>query len=201
MLVVPVRRTRDDILVVHFDAFRKIGDRDVPICQVTLSQWQQSVKDGPQIATLDQVLGLVAPRGVGVLLDVRDSGIEGLVARALRKSMIPKENLMLMPMGSASRAIFKGLDPNIPIAHRLEEDEALVDAKLLAELDTDAVVWHHRLLNSAFVKILNMRKIKVYAYSADLAEDMRRTRDILMVDGIVTRYPDLLATLPVGAPR
>ena len=43
------------------------------------------------------------------------------------------------------------------------EGKVKIDAKLLAEISTDAVTWYHRLITPEIVKVLQMRDIVVYA--------------------------------------
>jgi glycerophosphoryl diester phosphodiesterase len=197
MLMVDVRRTRDDILVIDRDAVRMIDDREVPLRERAYAEWQRRTAetDAP-VTRLDEAFSIAIGGRAGLILDLRESGTEALVARAIRQSGFPLDGLLVATSDETQRTIMRGLDPRIPLAHTLKaEDAPKVNAKLLSELDTKAVTWHYRLITPAIVKILHAREIQVYAWPVDLSEDMRRMRDTCGVDGIITNFPDVLTGL------
>jgi len=198
MLMVDVRRTRDDILIIDRDAVRMVDDHEVPLRHHPFAEWQRKTAetDSP-ITRLDEAFAIAVGAKVGLILDVREPGIEALLARAIRQSGLGLENVLVATSDETSRTIIRGLDPRIRLSHTLKaEDAAKVNAKLLGEIDTAAVTWHHRLVSPAVVKVLHARDIKVYVWPVDLSEDMRRMRDTCGVDGIITNFPDVLAGLP-----
>ena len=196
MLEVDVRRTRDDVLVLDHDAVRHVAGQETPISAQSYSQWQAYLAETEApMATLDDAFQIASQSGVGLMLDFKEPGSENLVARAIRASGFPLDRLLVAGASEASRRILRGLDPRIPLSLTRDPDGTTpIDARLLAEVDTDAVTWHHRLLTPAIVKVLHLRGILVYAWTADLTEDMRRLRD-MGVDGIITNAPDLLHSL------
>ncbi len=194
MLEVDVRRTRDDVLVLDQENVHLLDGEEVPLRERTLAQWRQNGGEwGQSLLTLDSVLTLAGEAGVGLMLDFKEPGTEGLLARTLRKSRFPLPSLLVCGAGETSRRILRGLDPRIPLSHSLNlEDAAQVTPRLLLELDTEAVTWHHRLLTPERVKILHSRDVLVYATNTELTEDMRRMHHVCQVDGIVTSSPDML---------
>jgi glycerophosphoryl diester phosphodiesterase len=197
MLMVDVRRTRDDVLVIDRDAVRMLDDREVPVRERSLAEWQRRTADTDSpMTTLDDAFSVAMGARAGLILDLRESGTEALLARAIRQSGLSLDWLLVATRDDTSRTILRGLDPRIPLAHLLRaEDAGKMNAKLLATLDVHAVVWHHRIITPAVVKVLTAREIAVYAWVADLSEDMRRLRDTCLVDGIVTNCPDVLSGL------
>lgn len=197
MLMVDVRRTRDDILVIDRDAVRMIDDREVPLRDRSFADWERrTMETDAPVTRLDEAFSIAAGARVGLILDLREPGAEALVARAIRQSGLSLESLLVAPVDDTSRTILRGLDPRIPVAHTLKAEEAAkVNAKLLSELDTKAVLWHYRLITPAVVKVLHAREIQVYAWPVDLSEEMRRMRDVCGVDGIITNFPDVLSGL------
>ncbi len=199
MLEVDVRRTRDDVLVLDHEAGRWVAGQETAIAALSHAQWRDYTADtDAPLATLDDAFAIAARHGVGLMLDFKEPGTEALLARAVRASGFPWERLLVSGASEASRRRLRGLDPRIPLSLTLDAEGAPpIDAKLLADLDTDAVTWNHRLLTPAVVKVLKVREIRVYAWGANRTEDMARARD-LGVDGILTDFPDLLRGLGGG---
>ena len=193
MLEVDVRRTRDDVLILDHENVHLLDGADVPLRDRSFSQWQTHGGDwGAALLTLEEALALAMDAEAGLMLDFKEPGTEGLVARAVRKSQFPLSSLLVAGAGETSRRILRGLDPRIPLSLTLDMDEAaLITPQLLLELDTEAVTWHHRLITPQLVDILHRRDILVYAWTVDLSEDMRRMQQC-RVDGIITNSPDML---------
>ena len=194
MLEVDVRRTRDDVLVLDHENVHLLDGAEVPLRDRSLAQWRQNGGDwGRSLLTLDDAVTLATEAQVGLMLDFKEPGTEGLLARAIRNSKFPLASLLVSGAGETSRRILRGLDPRIPLSLSLGMDEeAQVTSRLLLELDTEAVTWHHRLLTRERVDILRSRGIVVYAAGVELSEDMRRMHHVCRVDGIITSSPDLL---------
>lgn len=197
MLEVDVRRTRDDVLILDHENVHLLDGVEVPLRDRSFSQWRQHGGDwGAALVTLEEVLVFALEAEVGLMLDFKEPGTEGMIARAVRKSRFPLSSLLVAGAGETSRRILRGLDPRIPLSLTLDSDESsLITPRLLLELDTDAVTWHHRLLAPQLVEILHRRDILVYAWTVDLTEDMRRMIEVCRVDGIITNSPDLLKSI------
>ncbi len=193
MLEVDVRCTRDDVLVLDHENIHLFDGEEVPLRDRSLYQWRRGGGEwGQSLLTLSEVLTLALEAEVGLMLDFKEPGTEGLLARVIRKSKFPLNSLLVAGASETSRRILRGLDPRIPLSLTLNIDEgAQITPRLLLELDTDAVTWHHRLLTPERVAVLHRRDILVYAWTVDLSEDMRRMRDC-HVDGIITNSPDML---------
>jgi glycerophosphoryl diester phosphodiesterase len=197
MLEVDVRRTRDDVLILDHENVHLMDGEEVPLRDRSFSQWRRHGGDwGQSLLTLEDVFVLALEAEVGLMLDFKEPGTEGMVARAIRKSQFPLSSLLVAGAGETSRRILRGLDPRIPLSLTLDMDEAsIITPQLLLELDTEAVTWHHRLLTPQLVEILHRRDILVYAWTVDLTEDMRRMIEVCRVDGIITNSPDMLKRL------
>lgn len=197
MLEIDVRRTRDDILVLDQENVHLMGGEEKPLRDFSYRHWRQHGGEwGGALTRLDDAMALARERGVGLILDFKEPGTEALLARAIRASGFPLASVLVAGAGETSRKILRGLDPRIPLSLTLDMDQAgLVTPKLLLEVDTEAVTWHHRLLTPSIVEILHRRDILVYAFTVDMAEDMRRMRYVCKVDGIITNSPDVLKSL------
>jgi glycerophosphoryl diester phosphodiesterase len=195
MLEVDVRHTQDDVLVVNYEAVRSLGGHETPLAERPNDEWQEHAADtGAPLPTLTEVFDLARHWDVGLMLDFKEPGTEALLARAIRRSGLPFEQVLVTGAGESNRQLFRGLDPRIPLSLSLEEGG--IDAKLLGAIDTDAVTWHPKLLTPAVVKVLRLRGILVYAKTVNSQDEMRRLRDVCKVDGIVTDSPDILKALP-----
>ena len=194
---VNVRSTRDDVLVMYHAAARRLDGVDTPLREHSFARWQSYTADTDlPLTPLADVFAWAGNTRVGVMLDFAEAGTEAALARTVRQSGLPLEALLVVGAGEASRYTLRALDPRIPLAHTLASaSQAAVDARLLASLDTDAVVWHSRLLTPTIVKVLRLREIVVYGWQVDLRDEMLRLRDTCAVDGIVTNLPDVLADL------
>jgi glycerophosphoryl diester phosphodiesterase len=196
MLEVDVRRTRDDVLVINHDAVRMVAGQETALEALTYAEWQAYTEDTEApLTALEPVFDLVARSRAGLMLDFKEPGTEALVARAVRASGLPMERILIAGASESSRRILRALDPRIPLSLSLgSESTATFDANFLAEIDTDAVTWHHRLFTAGIVKALLARDLRVYAWTVNLTEDMRRLR-AMGVTGIITDSPDLLRLL------
>lgn len=197
MLQVDVRATSDGALVLSHEVVRMVDEHEVPIADRTLAEWQKlsEATDVP-IATLDETFALARQAQCGLLMMVRDAGIENLIARALRQCQIPMERLLVAVPSENSRVVMNALDPNLPLAHVLDADQAKeAGPALVGKLQTDAVVWAPALITRDRVRALKTQGIVVYSGPVYLAEEMRRLRDTCGVDGIITAFPDILAAI------
>jgi len=197
MLQVDVRATQDGALVLSHEVVRMLDEHEVPIADRTLAEWQKltATTDAP-IATLQEAFVLARQSTCGLLIMLRDHGIENILARALRQSQIPASHILVGIPSENSRVVMNALDPNIPLAHVLDADQAsLAGPFLVGKLQTDAVVWAPPLITRDRVKALKTQGIVVYSGPAYLAEEMRRLRDTCGVDGIMTGFPDILAAI------
>ena len=197
MLEVDVRSTADQILVTDHEAVRYFNGEETPLRERTYKEWKglPSDMDVP-LPTLSEVFAFARKEHVGLMLDFKEPGMEASLARAIRQSGLPMERLLVAGADDTSRRIFRALDPRIPLSLSLDiEEVSTVTSKLPAQIDTDAVTWHHKLLTPPIVKVLQMRGIVVYAGTINLADEMRRLIHVCKVNGVMTDSPDVLKTI------
>lgn len=197
MLQVDVRATSDNILVLSHEAVRMVDEHEVPIADRRLAEWQKlSQSTDSPIAALDEVFALARQAKCGLLIMLREHGIENLLARALRQCEISAQMLLVGVPSENSRVVMNALDPNLPLAHVLDADQAKeAGPAVVGKLQTDAVVWAPTLITRERVRALKTQGIVVYTGPVYLVEEMRRLRDDCGVDGIITGYPDILAAI------
>lgn len=194
MLEVDVRSTRDDVLILDHENVHLIDGEEVPLRDRSFAHWRQHGGDwGASLMTLEDCIALAQEEGVGLMLDFKELGTEAIMARIIRRSGFPLDSLLVAGANEVSRRILRSLDRRIPLSMTLDiEQVALITPKLLLEVDTEAVTWHHHLLTPQIVEVLHRREMLVYAWTVDLTEDMRRMRNVCQVDGIITNSPDML---------
>ncbi|HEX5323445.1 MAG TPA: glycerophosphodiester phosphodiesterase [Capsulimonadaceae bacterium] len=197
MLQVDVRVTQDNALILSHEVIRMVDEHEVPYADRTLAEWRKLSEgtDAP-IATLQEALTLTRQANCGLMMMIRDAGIENALARALRQCQIPPAHLLVGIPSESSRVIMNALDPNIPLAHVLDADQAKeAGPAVVGKLQTDAVVWAPQLITRDRVRALKTQGIVVYTGPVYLAEEMRRLRNDCGVDGILTGFPDILAAV------
>ncbi|MGO8670181.1 MAG: glycerophosphodiester phosphodiesterase [Capsulimonadaceae bacterium] len=194
MLMVDIRRTQDDVLVVNHQTDRAFDGKVVPLHSHTFAEWLKNNSPAePPLTTLQETFALVDEARVGLIMHIREAGTEAWLVRAIRYSGLTFDSVLVASGDETSRAIVRGLEPRLPVAHTLDADEARTfSAQLLTSLEIQAAIWHHRLVTPNVVRVLRSRETAVYAWGADTVDDMHRLCDTCDVDGIVTNYPNLL---------
>ncbi|HEY3329910.1 MAG TPA: glycerophosphodiester phosphodiesterase [Capsulimonadaceae bacterium] len=198
MIEVDVRETQDHVLVLSHATARKIDNRDIPILRHTFGEWQELTgeTDSVPLTSLEDVLLAAESRNVGLLLDLKDTGLENALARLIRRMQVDTSAIMVGVPSEPSRVVLRSLDPNIPIAHKIEPHETSgFKADIISQLATDAVFWPANLITKERVAKLKAKDIIVYAGPANTSQEMRRLRNECKVDGIITEFPDLLKTI------
>ncbi len=197
MVSVNVRATQGETLVVYHAALRLLDGVETLLREHPFARWQAYTADTElPLLPLADVMAWARQGRVGLMLDFQEPGTEAALARAVRRSGLPMDSVLVCGAERASRQMLRSLDPRIPLSTSpAPEDRTVMDAARLAALDTDAVTWPSRLLAPAIVKVLHLREILVYGWEVDLREEMLRLRDTCGVDGIVTNLPDMLHAL------
>jgi glycerophosphoryl diester phosphodiesterase len=199
MVEIDVRGTHDDSLVLAHSMVRSVEGKDVPIRERTFTEWRALTDENsiePPLVLLEDAFQTILQRGIGVLIDLKDPGLENTLARMVRKVGINPAIVMIGVPSDASRVVMRSLDPRIPLAHKIEPHESsIIKPTLIDELNTDAVFWNPTVITKERVARLKKRHIVVYAGPVVTATEMRRLRDECKVDGVVTEYPDLLSTI------
>jgi len=197
MLEVDVRATKDQVLLLSQSSVQHFYGKEVAYNERDFSEWEKYLADtGTMFVTLQEALEFIERRRCGILLDVKEPGLENAIARLLRLVSIEPERIMVALPSDNSRVVFRALNPHVPIAHKIESSSiGQVTDALIGDLKTEAVFWHPKAVTPERVEMLHNRKIVVYSCPANLAQDMRRLNDECAVDGIVTDVPDLLLSI------
>lgn len=153
---------------------------------------------GEGVPSLHELASWAAGR-CGVMADMKceEDQIERKVIEAL--SNLGTDRKVAPGASEESRARFRGIDPAFPLSLTINYDmmacwsEPGVE-RLIDGLDVDMVTWEWPLLNANRIRRMQNRGIRVYAWTVDDIDEMRRLAAD-GVDGIISNRPDLLAQL------
>ena len=200
MVECDIRPAADGVLVLAHDPHVRAADGTV---------YELAAHTSRELAALD----LGAGEGVPALTDLvswaqgrcrvmadmkcEGDGIEARVAEAL--APLSAANKIVPGADTQSRERFRACDPTLPLSFSLggHAPDDLTEAQFqtyLATLTTDAVTWQYPLLTADRIAALHSRSLRVFAWTVDDADTMRR---LLAdgVDGIISNRADLLVQL------
>jgi glycerophosphoryl diester phosphodiesterase len=123
---------------------------------------------GEGVLTLDTLVAWAAESGVSVMVDMKaeGNGVEERVAAIL--SALPPAQKIVPGASAAARRRFRTLDPNLPLSLSLGRGDVPDDAafaRLLPEIDTNAVTWEWPLLTPERIAALHGRGLFVFAWT------------------------------------
>jgi glycerophosphoryl diester phosphodiesterase len=201
MVECDVRQARDGVLVLAHDAH--VTEREGRSYRIA-EQTGETLKNldlgaGEGVPTLRE-LALWAQGRCAVMADMKceGDGVEQQVADAL--APLPPEAKIVPGAGAESRRVFRAYAPDLPLSLSLNHWEGNLllaglagfgFARMLAQIDTQAVTWEHPLLTAERIAALQKRGLRVYAWTVDDPDIMRRLITD-GVDGIISNRPDLM---------
>lgn len=198
MVECDVRLSADGVLVLSHDpaVTDRSGARHI-VAERTAAELAALDLGADQGApTLAELVAWAAGR-CAVMADMKIEGgeVEAKVAEALRA--LPARHKLVPGAGKASRHRLRAADPELPLSLSLDEEgmEALGGFEaVLAGLDTGAVTWRWPVITAERVQALHDRGVRVFAWTVDDSETMRRMASI-GADGIISNRADLLGSL------
>jgi glycerophosphoryl diester phosphodiesterase len=213
MVECDVRLSRDgDLLLAHDAEVRNLIGAERVITEHTreeLIAFDLGAGEGP--ATLEQLVDWVKSTGMNLMVDMKCEGgpetspVEQRIADLL--SDIPRERKCVSGASRVSRLHFRKADPNLPLLLSVSRNDTLPSTdeflnNIFAtweELDVDGASWQHPLITVERVETIHCKGGRVFAWTVDDLETMRRVRDC-GVDGITSNRSDLFAELSVITP-
>jgi glycerophosphoryl diester phosphodiesterase len=196
-------------------------DRDVDLVEmdVLAVEGKLCLAHGPGRVTdespsLEEALELVGPRDLGVILDLKSTGIEEAVVALVKARGLVERTVVASVRPSSLRRV-KDLEPSLTtglaypfdragIAER-REFQPLIRAglvllrqvlparvgRMLACARADAALLHHSLISSRLVERCHSRGAAVLAWTLEDEEEVRRVLEA-GVDGVIANDPGLL---------
>jgi|SRR5579884_2477920 len=198
MVECDVRQARDGVLVLAHDPEVKPeqGPEVAVAEQTSRDLYALDLGAGEGVPTLDEMVAWAQGR-CAVMADMKcgGGGVEAQVVEAL--SALPPEAKLVPGAAAESRRRFREIDPALPLSLSLGIEQA-------STLDTDdweellagmvAVTWEYPLLDARRIARLHALGRRVYAWTVDDVETMRRLI-AAGVDGIISNRADLMQSL------
>ena len=201
MVECDIRRAMDGVLVLAHDPYVTAtdGQRYEITEETSKTLTRLDLGAGEGVPTLDQLVKWAQGR-CAIMADMKCEGgdIEEQVVAAL--APLPPEAKIVPGAGRESRDRFRALEPALPLSYSLgsREGHMLLHERsfesILASLDTPAVTWEHPLLTSERIAAFHDHGVRIFAWTVDDADIMRRLRAD-GVDGIISNRADLLQSL------
>lgn len=208
MVECDVRLSRDGALVLAHDPAvnNLVGDERV-VAEQTLAElaaFDLGAGEGP--ATLEQLVNWAQITSMHLMVDMKCEGgletgpVEKRIATLL--SGLPRTCKCVSGASRESRQRFREADPDLSLLLSVGLGDALPNIddtlnRILAswsELAADGVSWEHPLVTPERVAILHSKGARVFAWTVDDLETMRRLL-ACGVDGITSNRSDLFAAL------
>ncbi|SEM51909.1 glycerophosphodiester phosphodiesterase [Nonomuraea pusilla] len=217
MVEVDVQETRDHQLVLmHDTTLARTTDVESVhpglspwrVADLTLAQirrldagsWFGRQYAGQRVPTLAEVLDVAGDAGVGLLVELKDPrlhpGVEERLAAELRRdpAWLRDGRLVVQSFDWASMQTFHRLLPGVPVGLL-----GRAPTSRLAELAryADQVNPPYETLSAEYVKLVHQAGLRVFAWTVDSPDAMRRMI-AYGVDGVITNRPRVLREVLSG---
>jgi glycerophosphoryl diester phosphodiesterase len=209
---IDIQQSADSELVLVHDERHVVHGRQTPVDEMTTAQLRTML---PGLLTFDELMDLNRDR-VPLLLDVKLPGYENAVIAAIRRHQLSdtaaassSHALVLWRMKRAFPELRLGLSTGhmatgiairpirgiVARALRLTTPPPLIAAMRVCGA-TEAMI-HHRICSDRLVRMVHASGRKVYVWTVDRPDQMRRFIQ-MGVDGIISNRPDLVWEVLAG---
>ena len=151
--------------------------------------------EGEKIPTLDELLDLIEGKA-GINIELKGPGTAAPVAGLIQKKVKGAwklENFLVSSFDHNAITEVRNLDARIPIGVLLDGFPGNYP-EIAEKLKAFSVNQRIGFVNEAFVKDAHYRGLKVFVYTVNDPDDIRRMED-MGVDGVFTNYPDRVLAL------
>lgn len=144
------------------------------------------------VPRLDDLARWCADCGIGLFADVKVGGRERALLDALRP--LATDRLVICGADGDTRAELRRLAPQVRLSITVDARHEAELVRRWREVDTYAVTFEAPLVTEERLAELHARGVRVYVWTVDDLDAMRRFAG-MGVDGIITNRPDLFAAL------
>lgn len=187
MVELDVRETADGQLAVVHNATVGAGFRGVRrVSELTLAQLQ-AIR--PSITTLDVALSCIAGTGMGVMIELKTSGVEQQALNCVDANGM-RDRALFASFSTDVLQTIQALRPDARTAYLVREKATLNSLLRRPEQSGfDVIAAKYTLLSAAKVRSLHQNGWQVIAWTVNNISDLRLIAN-MDVDGVITDYPD-----------
>ena len=192
-----VHRVGDELLVIHDYRLERTTNGNGIIYDKSIDYIRSlNAGKGEQIPFLHEVFDLV-DRRVGINIEIKSKNtakpVLDLINHYIQKYGWSIDNFMISSFNQFELKAVRNLNPTIKIGI-LMFGLPVYFGRLLRTLNPYSINISIEFVNRRFVQIAHRRGLKVFVYTVNYPDDIRRMID-MDVDGIITDYPDRAKTI------
>jgi len=183
-----------EVVVIHDARVDRTTNGKGRVIDLTLDELRQlDAGDGQRIPTLPEVLDWVNRRAI-IDIELKAEGIARSVSEVVRHYLQEQEwgknGFMISSFDHHELKRCHDLIPEIPFGPLISAKP--LDYALLAQaMDAEAIMPSFEFLDREFVRDAHQRGLKVFTWTVNRSEDIKKMMGI-GVDGIISNYPDRL---------
>ncbi len=192
-----VHRVGDELLVIHDYRLERTTNGNGIIYDKSIDYIRSlNAGKGEQIPFLHEVFDLV-DRRVGINIEIKSKNtakpVLDLINHYIQKYGWSIDNFMISSFNQFELKAVRNLNPTIKIGI-LMFGLPVYFGRLLRTLNPYSINISIEFVNRRFVQIAHRRGLKVFVYTVNYPDDIKRMID-MDVDGIITDYPDRAKTI------
>ncbi|MEM2932978.1 MAG: glycerophosphodiester phosphodiesterase [Candidatus Pacearchaeota archaeon] len=178
-----IRLSKDNQLVVIHDAnLQRIWRVNANVNELTAKELEKY-----KVPKLEAVLDLIKKADVKLLVEIKEEGIEEMLAKMLKKKSVLRKVIVVSFFENSLAKIKKLINVKIGLIFSLRQDALEVALKLKPNF----IIPRSDVVTKELVQIAHKNKMKVIAWTVDDVEQAKKLFK-MHVDGIASNKPDLM---------
>lgn len=206
-----VMLTADGVMILSHDVtLKRAANIDKKVVEMTLAEIQQydvsQVKpefveskqfQGEKMPTLDETLALLNESPCKPIIEIKTDGCEEMVVELIKKYDM-EQRCALIDFSAKRTKRYKELNPNLTVAwicsfdkKKVSENEVIQTViDTLRECKTDLVDINFNNITPEFLKAMKKENIRVWCWTVNKEEDMKRLLSYGEIESITSDHPD-----------